>query len=244
MFADLAVIELLVAAGANPRTRTQDGETALHRAAARWKGLEVVAALLAAGADPMARDARGATPLHSAASADLNEDNPRGTIDALLGAGANPLAEDEDGTTPWDLAQENDKLKGSDAYWRMNDARFEAPEPHTARRRTTSPPDGRQASASAQPQRRGPDCEIPGYPTPTNVQGLGLSWCGPSVDFQKRAFALQAAGAWCAIASGSSSTPEQISARHQEISSACETLEALRTVLGGPPCQCPAGYRP
>ena len=32
-----------------------------------------------------------------------------------------------DGKTPWDLAEANEDLKGSDAYWRLNDARFNAP---------------------------------------------------------------------------------------------------------------------
>ena len=240
----LAVIESLLAAGANARARNEFGTTALHYAARVWKGPEI-AALLAAGADPMARTAWGETPLHGAADRrwSRGKNDPGNAVDVLLRAGANPLAQDEDGTTPWDLAQENDELKGSDAYWRMNDARFNAPKPNT-RRRTTTPPDQRQAPAPAQPQRQGPGCEIPGYPTPTNEQNLGLSWCGPNVDFQKRAFALQAAGAWCAIAGGSSSTSEQISARHQEINVVCDTLEALQARLGGGSCQCPAGYRP
>ena len=56
-------------------------------------------------------------------------------------------------------------------------------------------------------------------------------------------FALQAAGAWCAIAEGTSSTPAQICARRQEINAVCDTLDALGA-RGGPPCQCQAGYRP
>ena len=56
--------------------------------------------------------------------------------------------------------------------------------------------------------------------------------------------ALQAAGAWCALDGGTSTTPEQISARHQEINAACDTLEALEALSDGPSCQCPAGYRP
>ena len=81
----------------------------------------------------------------------------------------------------------------------------------------------------------GGQCEIPGYPRPANVQNLGLSWCPATVDFQARVFALQAAGAQCAIATGSSSTPEQIQARRQEIQAACERLAAL----GVSNCQCP-----
>ena len=81
----------------------------------------------------------------------------------------------------------------------------------------------------------GGQCEIPGYPRPTNVQTLGLSWCPATVDFQARAFALQAAGAQCAIATGSSSTPDQIQARRQEIQAACARLAAL----GVSNCRCP-----
>ena len=43
-------------------------------------------------------------------------------------------------------------------------------------------------------------------------------------------FCAAGAGAWCAIAEGTSSTPEQIGARHREIDAACDTLDAL----GGP----------
>ena len=78
-------------------------------------------------------------------------------------------------------------------------------------------------------------CEIPGYPRPADVKNLGLSWCPATVDFQARVFALQAAGAQCAIATGSSSTPEQIQARRQEIQAACERLAAL----GVSDCRCP-----
>ena len=183
-------------------------------------------------------------PLHLAASYSVGGVLHGGEAIALLwDAGADPTSRNAAGRTPWDLAQENGVLQGSDGYWQLNDARFNAPEPD-ARRRTPTPPDRRQAAAPTQLQRQGPACEIPGYPAPANVQSLGLSWCSSSVDFQKRAFALQAAGAWCAIDAGSSSTPEQITARHQEINAACDTLDELQARLGGRSCQCPAGYRP
>ena len=50
--------------------------------------------------------------------------NPAVVI-TLLDAGADPKAKTTDGKTTFDLAQENDKLKGTDAYWRLNDLRFE-----------------------------------------------------------------------------------------------------------------------
>ena len=45
-------------------------------------------------------------------------------ITALLDAGADPKARNATGKTPWDHAKDNEALKGSDAYWRLNDARF------------------------------------------------------------------------------------------------------------------------
>lgn len=82
-------------------------------------------------------------------------------------------------------------------------------------------------------------CEIPGYPTPRNIQSIGLSWCGSNVGFQRRALALQAAGAWCQLLAGSVNP----AALEEMIDTVCDQLDALQG-LGGPPCQCPRGYRP
>ncbi len=239
------VIDTLVAAGARPMGRDRTGRTPLHLVVSSSNPAMIVQALLAAGAQLNAQDEDGNTALHLAASYQ-NEDRHGGTaIAALLDAGADATARNNADQTPWDLADENDVLRGSDGYWLLNDARFNAPTPDV-RTPTATPPVRQQpeVSSDAPPQRQGPGCEIPGYPTPANIQSLGVSWCGPGVDFQKRAYALQAAGAWCAIDIGSSSTPEQISARHQEINTACDTLDALQARLGGRPCQCPTGYRP
>ncbi len=100
--------------------RDENGWTPLHAAAA-WNGNPaVVAALLDAGADPKARDENGWTPLHAAAA--WNE-NPS-VVAALLDAGADPKARDGDGKLPFDRAVDNEALVGTDAYWRLNDARF------------------------------------------------------------------------------------------------------------------------
>ena len=125
------------------------------------------------------------------------------------------------GETPWDRAKGNKALKGSDAYWRLNDARFEAPGGGAHRSPTTGPTptsDKSNVELAAAVPSSGPGCMIAGYPSPPGgVANLGFSWCPASVTLQVRSFALQAAGAQCAIATGSSSTPEQISARRQEI---------------------------
>jgi hypothetical protein len=42
-----------------------------------------------------------------------------------LNAGANGTAVNEEGLTPFELAKVNEALAGADAYWALNDARFE-----------------------------------------------------------------------------------------------------------------------
>ena len=114
------VIAALLDAGADPSARDKDGKTPLHDAARSNQNPDVIAALLDAGADPSARDKDGKTPLHDAARSNQNPD----VIAALLDAGADPSARDEDGRTPWDFAKDRERIKGSDAYRRLNDAQF------------------------------------------------------------------------------------------------------------------------
>ena len=101
--------------GADVMARNEWGRTPLHRAGSP----EVIQPLLAAGADVMARDAVDNTPLHKAAHYGYAE-----KIQALLAAGADAKAKDKDGETPWALSQENEKLKGTKAYWALNDAQY------------------------------------------------------------------------------------------------------------------------
>ena len=76
----------------------------------------LVKRLIEAGAG----DAAGQTPLHLAA---LKNENPA-VVEALLDGGADPKARSEDGRLPFDFAKSNEALKGTDVYWRLNEARF------------------------------------------------------------------------------------------------------------------------
>ena len=78
-------------------------------------------AALSAGADPGARNEVDFTALHVAAE---RNENPS-VITALIEGGADPGARDEWGKTPFDYAEDNEALRGTDAYWRLNDGRFE-----------------------------------------------------------------------------------------------------------------------
>ena len=104
--------------GADVMARDKYGFTPLDFAALAASPANIQA-LLAAGADLMAREEDGTTPLHYAA----RKDTPA-NIQALLAAGADAKAKDTEGKTPWDLAQENEDLKGTKAYWSLNDAQY------------------------------------------------------------------------------------------------------------------------
>ena len=112
-----AVFDALVQSGADPNSRNVKGETPLFKASNQG----TVAWLIDAGADPNLRDEKGRTPLHAA----LARFSSATVIDALLDGGANAALSDGRGVTPWDLAQEQESLKGTKTYWRLNDARFE-----------------------------------------------------------------------------------------------------------------------
>ncbi len=99
----------------------EDGAMPLHWAAAFNSNPSVITALIKAGADPVARGEDGMTPLHYAAMLNVNPS----VIKALIEAGADPAARDENGFTPFDCAKENEALKGTDAYWLLNEGRFE-----------------------------------------------------------------------------------------------------------------------
>lgn len=114
------VIALLLDRGADIHARDTNGETPLHQVSFSNKP-EVVSLLLERGADIHACDASGITPLHIAA---IFSETPE-VVALLLEQGASPTVRDKKGKTPFDYAKENEYLRGSDVYWRLNEARFQ-----------------------------------------------------------------------------------------------------------------------
>ena len=114
-------VKAALAGGANPDARNEGGFTPLHAAAALNSNPAVIAALIEAGADVGARNKGGLTPLLAAAGFNSNPS----MITALIEGGADPGARDDARGTPFDYAKDNDALKGTDAYWLLNEARFE-----------------------------------------------------------------------------------------------------------------------
>ena len=111
-------VKVLLDAGADVNAREEHGGAALMWAVAGGAA-ENVKVLLDAGADVNARYENGWTSLMAAAFAGTAE-----SVKVLLDAGADASHKNPDGKIAWDLAQDNEKLKGTDAYWMLNDARF------------------------------------------------------------------------------------------------------------------------
>ena len=111
-----ALVAILIMAAAGS---TSAQTTAFFELVRKGTPQEVRAAI-SKGADVNTRDNDGWTPLMAAA--DYNP-NPE-VITMLLQAGANGKEKDRSGKTALDYANDNQKLKGTDAYWKLNEALF------------------------------------------------------------------------------------------------------------------------
>ena len=124
---------MLIGAGADIAGQDATGQTPLHRFVYREETFRdadehvpVLEALIAHGADINAQDHEGNTPLHLAAASETYVVEI--VVNALLDAGADGALQNAKDLTPWDLATDNESgyLKQSEAYWRLNETRFEA----------------------------------------------------------------------------------------------------------------------
>jgi ankyrin repeat protein len=117
----ISVLKALLDADADVNAQDNQGRTALMEAHKRE--LAILETLIKAGADVNARDKDGETTLMLVAA--VTQDAR--LLEALMDAGADASAESESvyrGGTAWDYAQRNDAIKGTEIYWRLNDARF------------------------------------------------------------------------------------------------------------------------
>ena len=94
--------------------------TPLHIAAS-GNDLKKVSLLLEKGAEVNARGPAGFTPLMVAAGKSSTPE----IVQLLLEKGADALAKDKKGKKAIDHAQENEKLKGTPAYWKLHNKSFE-----------------------------------------------------------------------------------------------------------------------
>ena len=117
--AEVSDVTRCLQAGMAPEARAEWRLTPLHWAA-HFGNAEAIGALATAGANLEARSESGFTPLHEAAYFGKAE-----TIEALLRAGADPKALTTAGKLPFDLIKDNEQLKRTDGYWKLNQARFE-----------------------------------------------------------------------------------------------------------------------
>ena len=113
-------LQAAIKAGAKLDDRDTIGMTPLMYAAWSNENPDVITTLLNAGAKLDDRDVNGWTPLMYAAQRNKNPD----VITTLLNAGADAKAKSIEGKTAFDYAQDNPKIKGTKAYWDLNNARF------------------------------------------------------------------------------------------------------------------------
>jgi len=116
----LQSIQAAIDQGADLNARDDHGWTALMCAVQSNQNPETIPPLLKAGADINAHDKDGMILLMVAA---WNNENPE-VIITLLKAGADAKAKNKWGKTAFDLALSNEKVKGTDAYWKLNEAQY------------------------------------------------------------------------------------------------------------------------
>jgi hypothetical protein len=113
----VAMVERLLAAGADPGARNRRGAEPLHAAAAGQPGsvqwnpeaqAQVIGRLIAAGADPNAHDKSGTTPLHKAVRTRCAS-----AVEALIAGGADSDIATKRGSTPARLAEVTSGRGGS-----------------------------------------------------------------------------------------------------------------------------------
>ena len=243
-------VKELLAFGPELEARDDDGRTPLHHATLRYYFVKSnVKALLNAGANLEARDNSGRTPL------DVANDQNVSKVAKVLAAAKKRRKPQSGGGEGWAAlvagvtgaaiasAGGLDAATATEIGATIGGSVLAGEAVGSS---GTGAASGGTSGNTGATAGSGP-CQVPGYPNPPGgVSNLGFSWCPASVGMQVRAFALQAAGAQCAIATGSSSTPEQIKARRQEIRAACDRLAAVGARLaapGAPNCQCPPSLR-
>ena len=109
-----------IKAGADVNAQDEYDMTPLMYAAWNNQNPEIIKLLLGAGANVNAKDKNGKTPLMWAAE---DNQNPE-IIKILIDAGADGKARDNKGKTAFDYAEANKHIKGTEAYWLLNDARY------------------------------------------------------------------------------------------------------------------------
>ena len=111
-------VQAAIDKGADVKAQDKLGRTPLLLAAEHNPNPGVITVLLKAGADIEAACNCGITPLIGAA--ELN--NHPEVITTLLKAGADAMTKSNKGKTAFDYAQDNEKLKGTDALKKLEEA--------------------------------------------------------------------------------------------------------------------------
>ena len=106
--------------GADVNKKDEYGDTPFKMAATWNSNPEVLKALIEAGTDVNAKNINEDTPLSLAARNNSNPD----VITNLLKYGANAKARNPNGRLPIELARNNKNLKGTEAFWKLNDASY------------------------------------------------------------------------------------------------------------------------